>query len=96
MSLVVMSVDIYCDNSHGKHPYYRLWVDNELLTERTWVWPTYEIFIQENIEVDIEPGEHHIRIDNCGSKTNFDLKNLIVDGTPLQAVTSHQDLSFTI
>jgi hypothetical protein len=96
MSLVALSVDVYCDNTYDKQPYYRLYVDGELLTERAWIWHAYETYIQENMEVDIDSGKHHVQIDNCGSKTIFDLRNLMINGIPFHQVNSPQDLGFSI
>ena len=59
---MALSVDVYCDNTYDKQPYYRLYVDGELLTERAWIWHTYETYIQENMEVDIDSGKHHVQI----------------------------------
>jgi len=61
MSIQKIDVDVYCSNNTN-NPIYRVYVDNDLLTERTFIWPTYEVFIREHIIVDIEPGHHQVRI----------------------------------
>jgi len=93
----VIAIDVHCKNLHGKQPYYRLYVNDDLLTERTWIWPSYEIYIREHIEVNIESGDHYIRIK---SDADFDLKNLhindimqLIDPSNL---ANSQDLFFKI
>jgi len=69
-----------------------------MLTERTWGWPSYEVFIKEHIEVDIEPGPHKVIIHNCSPDSNISFKNLIINGSPV-LVSQHneyRELSFTI
>ena len=54
MSATTITVDVYCARSEGS-PIYRVYVDDDLLTERNWSWPAYEVYIQEHIEVDVAP-----------------------------------------
>lgn len=91
MAHTVITLDVYCDTTQHGTPVYRVYVDNDLLTERSWIWPAYEIFIQENLEVDIEPGAHQVRIENCGAETVFRPRNLTVNGE----LVNTQDLTFS-
>lgn len=88
--LVSIKADVYCDHTMDGAPVYRIYVDNDLLTERSWIWPAYEIFIRENIEVDVEPGEHQLRIEKCSGTGNFTVKQMTVND---QVVN---DLTFTV
>lgn len=94
MSLVTVSIDVFCEGLKNNAPFYRLYVDNELLTERTWTWPSYEVFIREQIEVDVDSGSHTITLDNCNSPTVFKFKNPQINGQPFFANTIGQELSF--
>lgn len=91
MALVPISIDVYC-TSGEQNPAYRVYVDDDLLTERSWVWPTYEVYIKEIIEVDLEPGTHYLRIDQIAGTGKFTTKNFVVNG----ALIENQDLSFNI
>jgi hypothetical protein len=43
----------------GINPIYRLYVNNELFTERTWVWT--DSALEENLQVEAEPGVYEVR-----------------------------------
>jgi len=79
MSNVTVTVDVYCTRSEGS-PIYRVYVDGDLLTERSWIWPAYETYVKENIEVIVKPGEHHLDIVDCSNNNVFYLKNITVNG----------------
>jgi hypothetical protein len=81
MSIHAVSIDVYCHRDWETGPIYRLYVDGDLLTERNWAWPGYEIYINEHIEVDLEPGEHKITLENCSQHSVINYKNLRVDHT---------------
>jgi len=50
--------NVYC-NWQGDDPSYRVYVNDELFTERTFSWP--DCFIEEMIQVEAEPGNYEIR-----------------------------------
>jgi hypothetical protein len=79
MSIASVKFDVYCTRAEG-NPAYRLYVDGDLLTERTWTWPAYEVFVRENIEVDVEPGEHQLDLVDCSNNNVFYIKNVTVNG----------------
>ena len=79
MTRVLVQADVYCTRAEG-HPSYRVYVDNDLLTERTWAWNTYDTFIRENIEVDVEPGDHKVHLIDCSNKNVFVIKDVVVNG----------------
>ena len=79
MSLVTVTVDVYCTRNEGD-PVYRVYVDGDLLTERNWIWSTYDTYICEHIEVDVEHGEHRLDVVDCGNNNVFYLKNITVNG----------------
>ena len=94
MALTQISVDVYCQRNADSNPIYRVYVDNDLLTERTWAWPAYEIYIKENIEVDIEPGQHRVMIYTCNGPGNVIFKNLTVNGVTIPE-TVHNEFQET-
>ena len=50
--------NIDCD-WEGLSPVYRLYVNDELFSERTWIWT--DSSLEENLQIDAEPGEYTIR-----------------------------------
>ena len=88
MNEVRITADIYCDRSFKPLEFatdaqksYRVYVDDDLLTERTYIWDNKELFVQENIIVDIPPGVHEFRIVPAYPYFNvFSFKNFTVNG----------------
>ena len=84
MAAVNISIDVHCTVGHGE-PVYRIYVDNELLTERSWVWPSYEVLIKEIIEVNFEDyGLHTLKLENCSVPNNFYFTSVHVNGNEVQ------------
>ena len=44
----------------GLPPIYRVYVNDELFTERTWIWQD-DLYLREEIQIEAEPGEYSIR-----------------------------------
>lgn len=51
--------NVYC-KWEGYPPNYRVYVNDELFTERTWVWQG-DIYLEEHLQIEAEPGEYQIR-----------------------------------
>jgi hypothetical protein len=60
-------------------PVYRIYVDNDLITERDFVWPGHEIYIKENLVCDLKPGTHVLRVENASKHGEFKLNRLRID-----------------
>jgi hypothetical protein len=56
--LVQITADIHC-NWEGLNPSYRLYVNDELFTERTWIWDQF--YLEETVSIEAEPGDYHLR-----------------------------------
>jgi len=78
MKLHKVTVDVYA--SGGDNPRYRVYVNNDLLTERDFTWPAHEIYIKENIEVNLPAGQHTVRVEQVGTNGKIHAKNVTVDG----------------
>ena len=50
--------DVHCD-WEGLAPTYRVYVNDELFAERTWIW-TQE-YLEEALQIQGEPGKYHLR-----------------------------------
>lgn len=82
-----------------RNPVYRLYFDNELLTERTWEYDDSE-YIKEMINVDIPMNsDHRIRIEPIlliPGQAVFTLKNPAVKHGPKNhEVISQHEIKFT-
>lgn len=55
--------DVHCD-WNGKPPRYRAYVDNELFTERTWIWKNAHL--EEAFQIEAWPGKYNIRYELLG------------------------------
>jgi hypothetical protein len=75
---VTVVADVNCKWS-GESPRYRCYVNDELFTERTWIWSGH--YLEEAIPIYAEPGRYRIRyelVDNENAKLkvgNFRVKN---------------------
>jgi hypothetical protein len=55
---VLVLTDVNCEWS-GEPPRYRCYVNDELFTERTWIWT--DNYLEEQLQVLAVPGEYVIR-----------------------------------
>jgi hypothetical protein len=50
--------DIHCD-WEGLNPIYRVYVNDELFTERTWRWT--DAYLEEMLQIEADPGNYNLR-----------------------------------
>lgn len=67
-----LEVDVH---AHWNHlpPVYRLYLNDELFTERTFIWAAYQTYIKEHINCDLDHGVHVLRLENLNVESTFDL-----------------------
>lgn len=89
MSEVEISAEIYC-NWDQQAPVYRVYVDQDLLTERTYKWVNPEQFVCERIVVNLESGMHELRIQAVDSadQDKFSVKNVHINHQPAPYVNN--------
>jgi hypothetical protein len=81
---VVATCDVRCSwNEFDPPPRYRCYVNDELFTERTWIWR--DVFLEESFQILAEPGKYRIRYEIVDPDTaTIDFSNLkIVQGPAL-------------
>jgi hypothetical protein len=81
MALASLTVDVYCTNGEGT-PSYRIYVDGEMLAEKSWTWPSYEVFVRERVDVNVEPGAHRLEVKECNCNPVFYVKDVTLNGQP--------------
>jgi hypothetical protein len=96
MKTVSISVDVWCDYDDFVKPAYRVYVDSDLLTERTFIWKSASQYIREHIEVNLSPGSHFLTIENLTPEmAAYRIENVQVDGVPVVA-SSPTIATFTV
>jgi hypothetical protein len=78
MKTVELTADVY-SNTEGIA--YRLYVDDTLMTERTFKWEPRKKCIEEHMVLQVNPATTHtIRVESVKEGEYFTLKNITVDG----------------
>lgn len=79
---VRVTVDVHCVEKLEDSASYRLFVDQELVAERRFVWDHNSKYIREQMTLNLGSGEHPVRIEEISGK--FLAKNLVVNNVPVQ------------
>lgn len=83
--------DIHLAGVPQESPKYRVYVDGDLLVERTFVWDNNKNFIQENLVLILESGAHTLKIERVPGNAEFRVDNCFVDEVPFTMGGSLQD-----
>jgi len=76
-NFVKIIADVHCDCALDQRPIYRLYVNDELFTERTWIWDN--VYLEETIPISAEPGDYVIRYELVpGTSAGLNIQNLRV------------------
>ena len=84
-----------------EQPKYRLYVNDDLITERTWIWDQ-QTYIEEDLRVCVESGINHIiRLETIKADpmhlAQFGLQNLRINTWPKPDHGGHRsELSFIL
>jgi hypothetical protein len=70
---ILVQVDLHCKWERTP-PMYRLYVNDELFSERNYIWQAGE-YLRENLVLNAPSGNYKIRIETP-SNFNFKLRNL--------------------
>lgn len=80
MKQIDIQFDLWCKWTKAP-PTYRLYCDNDLLTERTYTFDNKQAFVRELAKVVLEPGEHEFVVENLHPELGmFELRNIWIDG----------------
>lgn len=61
MQDLIIEVDILCE-WQTEPPSYRLYIDHDLYTERTYIWRNPNQWVREKLIAELAPGIHVIKI----------------------------------
>ena len=79
---------IHCFYDQAVPPSYRIYVDDDLITERTFTWNPTTDYVEEHVAVEARLGSHTLRVENITPKLGtFVVENLQVDGLPSDSVS---------
>lgn len=72
--------DVYCE-WEGLAPTYRVFVNDELFTERTWIWT--QDYLEEMLQIEAQPGKYVISYQLVPPNlAKLEVKNMrVVQGT---------------
>lgn len=84
-----MSVDVHAHWSEVA-PVYRIYVDSDMLVERTFGWPSYQAHIREHFVCELGNGAHNLRIENCNQSGNLELRHFTLEGKPVTSPSTEQ------
>lgn len=77
-----LTFEVHCQYAHNP-PRYRVYVDSDLITERTYSWEPRKFFIEEHVIIEAMQGEHKLKIENVDPDYGFfTIKNIKLDGVP--------------
>jgi hypothetical protein len=69
--------DLDCE-WYDDYPRYRIYVNDELFTERTWTWTDH--YLQEVLQISAAPGQYKIRVEPVGrTSAVFTQRNFSVE-----------------
>jgi hypothetical protein len=82
-----INIDVFCHKHGNENPVYRIYLDGDLITERTYIWSnakppttTNGQFVKENIWVNLTAGNHEVKLESLDpSFRGFYFTNLMVD-----------------
>lgn len=90
MKTVELSADVYCYTKEHDYPRYRIYLDDELITERTFSWSSVDTYVEEHGLLTLSDGPHVLRVESVTTHPGrFILKNIKINDTRVNA-------SFTI
>ena len=77
-----IEVDVYCEWQTEPQA-HRLYIDNDLYTERTYIWRNPHQWVREILVAELDSGEHNIRIESINKSispnifrmANFSINN---------------------
>lgn len=77
---VIAVADVYCKWT-GEHPRYRCYVNDELFTERTWIW--HNEYLEEEIQILAPQGNYVVRYELVDSlNARLKIRNLRIKVGP--------------
>ena len=83
--MIDFTAEVYC-REPDENLSYRLYVDEDLITERTWVWNEKRFCVREHVLLDLDTGTHkvYVRIPGSQNTNRFEIGNITIDGQQVE------------
>lgn len=78
MTNVELRLEIHSKNTELP-AIYRLYTNDDLITERTWIWDT-NVYIDECFHINVLPGQHKITLHPHKTSNTFTIDNPRING----------------
>jgi len=76
---IKLTFEVHCEGSQGDS--YRIYLNKDLLTERTWRWVPSKTYLREVAPLKLTSGEYNLQIERVEPATGvFTISNLKADG----------------
>jgi hypothetical protein len=82
-----VAFDLFCLEPES-NPVYRIYIDDYLITERTYLWDSKETFVREELYLILEKGPHRLTVESLGSKKIFIVSNATLNEQPITIINS--------
>lgn len=79
---VTVLTDVYCKWG-AVSPRYRVYVNDELFAERTWIWR--DVYLEEMLQINAPPGQYKIRyelVEGFDQEAGLKTRNMRVEHGP--------------
>ena len=79
---ITVLCDVYCQCGDTETR-YRVYVNNELFAERTWIWR--DVYLEEMLQINAAPGDYTIRyelVDGYNNNAGLKIRNMRVTHGP--------------
>ena len=77
-----LEVDVHAHWNENP-PVYRLYVDDEIFTERTFSWVSYQYYLTEHLCCNFSTGVHTLKLENLNTESSFELDAFKVNNNPV-------------
>jgi hypothetical protein len=75
----ILEFDLYCIDP-ASSPIYRIFIDGDLIVERTYIWNNIHEYLREEIYVNLDFGYHKLSIESLGTRRVFFTANATLNG----------------
>lgn len=81
-NFVKASFDIHCKPLADTTPAYRIYVNQELFTERKWIWASENVYINQILQIEAPAGDYEVRLETPFDDVEFSIYNYkILEGS---------------
>jgi hypothetical protein len=77
---IIAKYDVYCRWT-GPYPRYRCYVNDELFSERTWIWN--DVYLEESFQIQAPVGKYTVRVELLDTEhASIKVRNFRVEQGP--------------